>query len=171
MPAQAADQQYQRKMVQLTLPDVVLVNQDGEKVRLRSLLESETPVVVDFIYATCTTICPILSAGFTNLQRKAGAARERFHLVSVTIDPENDTPAIMKEYLARYRAQPGWDFLTGSRADINQVMNSFDAYFPAKMSHRPIYFIRTSTPGQWLRLDGMIDGQSLLAEVERTVNK
>lgn len=167
----AEEQPYQSRLVNLTLPDVVLVNQDGDKIRLKSLLESDTPVVVDFIYATCTTICPVLSAGFTNLQRKLDKDSEKIHLVSFTIDPENDTPAIMKEYLERYQARPGWDFLTGSRADINKVMYSFDAYFPFKMSHRPIYFIRTAEPGKWVRIDGMIDGKSLLKEVEMTVNK
>ena len=52
-----------------TMPDVTLVNQDGAKVKLKTLLESDEPVIVDFIFGTCTTICPVLSAGYANLQR------------------------------------------------------------------------------------------------------
>jgi protein SCO1/2 len=162
---------YQSTLVNLNIPDVVLVNQEGEKVRLKPYLESSKAVVVDFVYATCTTICPILSAGFTNLQRQLGEDNSRVRLVSITIDPEHDTPPIMKEYLERYRAKPGWDFLTGTRADINRVMKGFDAYFPEKMSHRPLYFIRAGTQGKWVRIEGLVDGQSLLKEIDETVNK
>ena len=63
---------YTRSIHEYTPPDVVLINQDGERVRLKELLETDQPVVVDFIYGTCTTICPILSAGYTHLQRKLG---------------------------------------------------------------------------------------------------
>ncbi len=113
---------YQRTIENYVIPDVVLTNQDGQKVRFKQLLESDKPVAVDFIYATCTTICPILSAGYANLQRKLGADSDKVHLVSITIDPENDTPALLKKYLTQYSAKPGWDFLTGSRNDINRVM-------------------------------------------------
>lgn len=107
---------------------MTLVNQEGKSVRLKSLLESGKPVVVDFIFGTCTTISPVLSACFSNLQSKLGDDSQKVHLVSISIDPENDTPKVMREYLTRYRANPGWDFLTGSREDIDTVMKSFNAY-------------------------------------------
>lgn len=166
-PVGAAEVPYQRSLESLTMPDVVLVNQRGEKVRLKTLVESGKPVVVDFVYATCTTICPILSAGFTNLQRKLGADSTRFQLISFTIDPENDNPKVMLEYLERYQARPGWDFLTGSRADINKVMAAFGAFFPNKMAHRPLNFILTREKGKWVKLDGMIGGRDLLNELEK----
>lgn len=165
--AVAAEAPYKRTVESLSMPDVVLVNQKGEKVRFKTLVESGKPVVVDFIYATCTTICPILSAGFTNLQRKQGQDSAKFQLISITIDPENDSPPVLTEYLERYQARPGWDFLTGSRADINKVMNSFGAFFPNKMAHRPYNFIRTSDQGKWVKLDGMIGGRDLLNEIEK----
>ncbi|MEW6429556.1 MAG: SCO family protein [Thermodesulfobacteriota bacterium] len=164
----AAAAKYQRSEQTVTLPDVVLVNQDNEKIPLRSLAESDEVVVVDFIYATCTTICPILSAGFANLQRRHNSESVKVRLVSITIDPENDGPKQLKEYLGRYGAKPGWDFLTGSRADINAVMAAFDAYFPSKMAHQPLNFIRTADRKTWVRLDGLIGGRDLLQELETT---
>lgn len=158
---------YQRTVEQYALPDVVLVNQDGEKIRFKKLLESEQPVVVDFIYGTCTTICPILSAGYANLQRKLGADSTKVRLISITIDPENDTPAILKEYLARYQAKPGWDFLTGSRRDIDRVMSAFDAYFRDKMDHKPLTFIRSPKDGSWIRLYGLLSGIDFLDEYKK----
>lgn len=167
----AADTSYKRSVEKYIVPDVTLINQDGDKVRLKSLLETDHPVVVDFIYGTCTTICPVLSAGFLNLQRKVAASGGKVKLISITIDPENDTPMIMKEYLQRYRAQPGWDFLTGSRADIDTVMRAFDAYIPDKMSHYPINLIRSPKDGSWVRLFGIMSGKEFLAEYQQVPGK
>lgn len=158
---------YERSEVAYTVPDVVLVNQDGERVRFKALLESEAPVIVDFIYGTCTTICPVMSAGFANLQKRLGEQSDQVRLVSISIDPENDTPEIMKQYLERYRAKPGWDFLTGSRRDIEQVMHAFDAYFRNKMDHQPLNFIRSTKPGEWIRLYGIMSGKTFFAECEK----
>jgi len=160
----AGDKKYKSSTESYTVPDVVLVNQEGSKVRFKKYIETDKPVILDFIYGTCTTICPVLSAGYSNLQKKLGPDIQKVRLVSITIDPENDTPKIMKEYLARYRARPGWDFLTGSRGDIDLVMRSFDAYIPDKMSHYQLTLIRSPKTGQWTRIKELISGSDLLAE-------
>ena len=70
--AGAADRKYQKSVENYTMPDVVLVNQKGEKVPFKRYIETDQPVVLDFIYGTCTTICPVLSANYINLQKKLG---------------------------------------------------------------------------------------------------
>lgn len=161
----AAAANYKRSEMKTTVPDVVLLDQDNKKVPLRALLQGNGPLVLDFIYASCTTVCPILSAGYANLQTKLGPDSD-IRLVSISIDPENDTPEVMKKHLARYQARPGWTFLTGSRKDINNVLDAFDAYFADKMWHQPLNFVRTTEEGKWIRLDGMIGGSDLLHEIE-----
>jgi len=148
-------------------PNVTLIDQDGVRVGFRELLLSDKPVFVDFIYATCTTICPVLSAGYTSIQRKLGDDLDRVTLVSITIDPENDGPEELTAYLHKYRAKPGWEFLTGTRADIDAVMRAFDAYIPDKMSHRPLIFIRTPSDGSWVKLYGFAGSADLMAELTR----
>ena len=160
----AADKKYPRSIESYTVPDVILVNQDGKKVPFKNYIETDQPVVLDFIYATCTTICPVLSASFVNLQNKLGPDAPKARLVSITIDPEHDSPKIMKEYLKRYRAKPGWDFLTGSRADIDRVMKAFNAYIPDKMSHYQLTLIRPPRDGKWIRIKELISGADLLEE-------
>jgi protein SCO1/2 len=169
--AQAESKSYKRSVERYTIPDIVLVNQDGKKVRLQSILKGDTPVVVDFIYGTCTTICPVLSAGFLNLQNKLAATGGTVRLVSITIDPENDSPKVMKAYLKRFRAKPGWDFLTGSRADIDTVMKAFNAYIPDKMSHYPLNMIRSPKDGTWVRLFGLLSSREFLAEYQSVAGK
>ena len=166
-PAGAEVQRYKRTVERYSIPDLTLINQDGKKVRIAQLLDSDQPVIVDFIYGTCTTICPVLSAGFVNLQRKLGPTGQKVRLISITIDPEHDSPKVLKDYLKRYRAQPGWDFLTGSRADIDTVMKAFNAYIPDKMSHYPINLIRVPGDGSWVRLFGLLSSREFLEEYRR----
>lgn len=157
---------YNKSIESYKAPDVVLVNQDGTKVPFKRYIETDKPVILDFIYGTCTTICPVLSAGYASLQKKLGPDVQKVRMVSVTIDPENDTPKVMKEYLKRYRAKPGWDFLTGSRADIDKVMYAFDAYIPDKMSHYQLTLIRSPKDGRWTRIKELISGSDLLNELK-----
>lgn len=163
----AAGPEYKRTIENYSIPDVTLVNQHGEKIHLQSYLASDSLVVVDFIFGTCTTICPVLSAGFANLQKKLGADTHKVRLVSITIDPENDTPKVMLEYLKRYRAKPGWDFLTGSRRDIDRVMKAFDAYIVNKMDHYPLNLIRTPADGKWVRLFGLMSSAEFMNECQK----
>jgi len=169
--ADAAETKYRRTIENYTMPDVVLVNQNGEKVPLKTYLQSDKPVVVEFIFGTCTTICPILSAGYVNLQQKMGVDTQKVTLVSISIDPEHDTPKVMKEYLKKYRAKPGWDFLTGSRADIDKVMHAFNAYIPNKMSHFPLTLIRSPSDGKWIRIFGLMSSSEFILEFNKVSSK
>ena len=166
--ASAEKKTYQRTIEKYLLPDVTLINQDGKKVRLKSLLESDKPVIVDFIFGTCTTICPVLSAGYVNLQNRLGADSHKVHLVSISIDPENDTPKVMREYLKRYKAKPGWDFFTGSRKDIDAVMRGFNAYIPNKMSHYALTLIHMPHEDKWIRIYGILSSSEFLAETQKS---
>jgi protein SCO1/2 len=167
----AEEKGYTRSVEKYAVPDVVLVNQNGAKVRLKDLLQTDKPVVLDFIFGTCTTICPILSAGYVNLQHKLGPDSQAVRLVSISIDPEHDTPKVLKEYLKRYRAKQGWDFLTGSREDIDKVMTAFGAYIQNKMSHYPLTLIRSPQDGTWIRLFGLMSTAEFMNEVQKVKNK
>lgn len=158
---------YQRTVENYQIPDVTLTNQDGEDVKLTDLVNQNQPVLIDFIYATCTTICPVLSAGYSHLQRKLGDHSETVKLLSFSIDPEHDRPQVLTEYLQRYQAKPGWDFLTGSRKDIETVMHAFDAYVSNKMSHYPLTLIKVPGKEQWVRLYGLVGTKALTREIEQ----
>ncbi len=167
-----AGQKYTRNEVDYKIPSVYLYNQDGKKIKLDDFLEkSDKVVIVDFIYATCTTICPVLSAGFTNFQKKSGMPTTDVRLVSFSIDPENDTPEVMKEYLDKYGAKEGWDFLTGSREDIDKVMRAFNAYVPDKMNHMPLSFYKGPGKDKWVRIYGLIGISDMLKEYKGVLGK
>lgn len=161
---------YKKTIERYNVPDVTLINQDGKRVQFKSLMANPTPVVVDFIFGTCTTICPVLSAGYVNLQNKLGENSSKMRLISISIDPENDSPKVMKEYLKRYKAKPGWDFLTGSREDIDKVMKAFNAYIPNKMYHYPLTLIHSSGNDSWVRIFGLISTSEFYDECKKVNN-
>lgn len=156
--------EYLRTEESYNIPNVSLLNQEGRKIKLRSLLSSGKPVIIDFIFTTCTTICPILSAGFSSIRDELGESASKVQLVSISIDPEHDRPEQMKEYLSRFNSGEGWDFLTGSREDITLVLKAFDAYIADKMSHRPLYILRGPHSDRWVRINGLIGKKDLMRE-------
>jgi protein SCO1/2 len=166
-PSAQAAGKYTRTVADYTMPDVTLIDQTGAKVKFRELIASDKTILVDFVFATCTTICPVLSAGFSNFQKKYEGDPSSYRLISITIDPENDTPEIMADYLKRYGARPGWLFLTGTRKDIDAVMHAFDAYVPDKMSHIPVTLLKAPGKAKWVRLFGLLGTADLLSEVKQ----
>jgi len=170
VPCAAETEKFTREVVTVDVPDVTVIDQEGDEIELRQVLLGDQPVFVEFIFATCTTICPVLSAGFSSMQRKLGDDRGRVHLVSFTIDPEHDGPEELRKYLERYGARSGWSFYTGSREDMNAVMRGFDAYVADKMSHQPLTFIRSPVDGTWVRLFGFAGSRDLLEELGRAEN-
>ncbi len=108
---------------------------------------------------------------FAHLQKKLGEDLDKVRLVSISIDPDNDTPEILKEHLQKYGAQPGWDALTGKRENIIQVLKSFDAYVANKMDHFPLTILHAPGEKQWVRLYGLLSASDLRKEYEQLMKK
>ncbi len=107
-------------------PAFVLLNQEGN--RFDSTTLRGKVVVLNFIFTTCTDVCPLFTANFAQLQRtlKNEPAGNVF-LVSITTDPEVDSPKVLKSYAQRYGADfQNWAFLTGSESQLKQVWKGFD---------------------------------------------
>ena len=155
---------YRRTVVRYELPDVTLVDQDGARVKLPQALAADKPVLLSFFFSTCTTICPVLSAGVSALIEKLGAQAGEVRVVSIAIDPDHDTPEVLRAYRKRFGAVPEWELLTGSRDDIVGVLKAFDAYSPDKTAHRPLHFLRPAGGDSWVRIDGPIGASDLMAE-------
>jgi protein SCO1/2 len=154
---------YDRSEHLYAIPKVTLTDQAGRAVRLDELLNLREPVVLQFIFTTCTTICPILSATLHTASKELKGAR----LVSITIDPEHDTPARLAAYADQIGASSRWTFLTGSAEDIAAVQRAFDADVATKMSHLPLTLLRGHAARSWVRLDGLSTAAELVAEYRR----
>jgi protein SCO1/2 len=165
----AAQEGYKKLVASYDIPDVTLTGTDGSRVRLREALAPGKPVMLNFIFTTCTTICPIITAVTSSARENLGADKNKIRAVSITIDPEYDTPAVMNEYAKRFSADPGWLFLTGNLPDIVKVQRAFDAYRGNKMNHAPLTFLRASGGGQWTRLDGIMSAEELEREAKAII--
>ncbi len=157
--------QTTRSAVSYTIPDVPLVRDDGKAVRLPQELNDGRPVVLSFVYTSCTTVCPVTSATLADLQRRLGAARDSVHLVSITIDPEFDTPARLREYAKQFGAGPEWQHYTGTLTASQTAQRAFDVYRGDKMNHSPATLVRATPGAQWVRIDGFATAEQLLAEL------
>jgi protein SCO1/2 len=159
---------YQRSSASYTIPDVRLVDTDGAQVALRDGLGGDEPVMLNFIFTSCTAICPVMSATFMQVQEALGDERRKVRMVSISIDPENDTPAKLKEYAGRFHAGSQWRMLTGSVEDSIEVQRAFDAYRGGKMNHAPVTFLRAGGHDKsWVRLDGLVSASDIVQEYRK----
>ena len=144
--------------------DITLVDQDGRPVRLAALLAEPRPVVMQFIFTSCATICPVLSAGIASAQDELLRRAPDALILSISIDPTYDTPARLKAYAARYHASGNWRFLTGPEPMIRRTIAAFDALLRSdnKMYHRPYTYFRDRA-GNWVRFDRLLSRQRMIA--------
>jgi protein SCO1 len=140
----------------LDIPDVPVVDQDGKAVRFYSDLVKDRVVAVNFVFTTCTTICPPMGANFAKLQKLLGdrAGRE-VHLISVSVDPTTDTPERMKAWAQKFGAGPGWTLVTGDRDEITRLLKSLGVYTANISDHSPLVLLGNDARHQWTRAYGL----------------
>jgi protein SCO1/2 len=153
-----------RSVAQYAIPKVTLVRDDGKAVDLSAELDDGRPVVLNFIYTSCTTICPLSSQVFEQFQGELGGDAGSVHLVSISIDPEQDTPSRLRAYAAQFHAMRGWDHYSGAMNSIVAVQTAFNAYRGDKMSHTPLTMLRAGPGKPWVRLDGFARADDLMNE-------
>ncbi|MEJ8834846.1 SCO family protein [Ramlibacter sp. AN1133] len=154
--------------VRIKLPDTVLTDQHGRTARFKSDTVGDRLVLVTFIYTTCTTVCPPLSALFADLQQRLGdrVGRE-VALVSVTVDPVRDTPLRLKAYAAQYQAGPGWSFLGGSKQAVDEVLTALGVYTPNFADHPSVVLVGDPRSGEWTRFFGFPGSDQIMARVRQ----
>ncbi len=158
-----------RTTAEYELPRVDMVRDDGKTVAFPDELDDGRVVVLDFVFTHCTTICPVMSGTFSQLQDKLGADRGTVHMVSISIDPEEDRPARLAEYGKKLHAGPQWRQYTGTTQASVALQKAFDAYRGDKMNHTPLTLLR-GKPGQpWVRIDGFASADELANEVHALV--
>jgi protein SCO1/2 len=154
-----------RSQAHYAIPDVDVVRDDGKTVHLRDELADGSPVALNFIFTTCTTICPVMSSVFSQLQEKLERAGEKVRLVSISIDPEQDTPARLAEYAKKFKAGPEWRHYTGTTQTSIAIQRAFAAYRGDKMNHTPVTFLRAAHGDGWARIDGFASSDDLIAQL------
>lgn len=150
--------------------EIPLVDQDGQTRRLYSDLLRGKVVVIDFMFTSCTGACPIMSTNLAKIQDWLGdrLGKDVF-LLSVSVDPVNDTPAKLKEYAARFKARPGWYFLTGSKENVDAALRKLGNYVETPEAHQNLFIIGNERSGLWKKAFGLAQPDALIPIVQSVV--
>ena len=135
-------------------PNPQLVTQDGDIVRFFDDLIEDKIVAINFIYTSCPDTCPLETAQLMRVQNILGDRLGRdIHFYSITIDPEHDTPEVLKEYRARFGAK--WTFLTGAENDIIDLRRKLGLYVEeiqdGSNNHNVNMIIGNQATGRWMK--------------------
>jgi protein SCO1/2 len=151
--------------------DVALIDQDGRERRLYSDLMKGKSMVIDVMFTECTGVCPLLSQKMEQIQAALGdRVGKDVHLLSISVDPKNDTPTRLKEYATRYHAKPGWYFLTGSKENIDEALRKLGQYVEQREAHQNLILIGNDRTGLWKKALGLAAPAELIPIVESVVN-
>jgi len=148
-------------------PNVPLTTQDGKVVRFYDDLLKGKSVAVNLIYTRCSASCPLETAKMTQVQRILGdRVGKDIFFYSISIDPKNDTPEVMKAYMQKYHIGPGWLFLTGKEEDIKLISGKLGLSSLTDLSnrdgHMPSLMIGNEPSGRWMR-NSAVDNPRFLA--------
>jgi protein SCO1/2 len=160
-----------RAEAEYRIPALALVRQDGKKVTLPGELDDGRPVILNFMYTSCTAICPVTSQVFAQVQEKLAAEKDKLHMLSISIDPEYDTPARLDSYAKKLGAGSQWNFYTGTPEASVNAQKAFDAYRGDKMNHVPVTYLRAAPGKPWVRLDGLRSPDDIVKEYLGLVGK
>lgn len=154
-------------MRQYAVPAVRLVRDDGKVVSLPDEMNDGRPVLLQFVFTTCTSFCPLLSSTFAQFERRLGAEAGKVHLMSISIDPEQDTPARLHEYAQKFHAGREWQHYTGTLEASVTAQRAFDVYRGSKMSHNAVTLMRAAPGKPWLRIEGFVKPDDLVRDYRK----
>ncbi len=151
--------------------DVVLLNQNGERMRFYSDLLQNKVVIIDSFFATCQGSCLPMNRNLEKLQEALGdhVGKDVF-IISISVDPGVDTPASLKEYAKKLHARPGWYFLTGDKQNVDFALNKLGQYVNDKQDHLNIFIIGNERTGLWKKAFGLARSDELVKVVESVLN-
>jgi cytochrome oxidase Cu insertion factor (SCO1/SenC/PrrC family) len=155
----------------MNIPDTELLDQNGRKIHFYTDLVKGHTVVINFIFTTCTTICPPLTATFRRVQQEAAARGLDVQLISVSVDPTTDTPERMRDFASKFKAEPGWAFVTGDKGQIDSVLQALGVAVANKNDHTPMILIGNDTTDYWTRAYGLTSPTKIVELIDAAAKR
>ncbi len=137
------------------LPDVTVQDQNGKSLKFYSDLVKGRVVAVNFVFTTCTAICPSLTATFRRVQQQLQQNSVDAQLISISVDPTFDTPERLQAFAEKFKAETGWTFVTGDSSNIDAILKEFGVGVANKNDHTPMILIGNDEKGYWTRTYGL----------------
>lgn len=163
-PATATQAEVNVSGKSMNIPDIEVLDQDGQTRHFYSDLIKGKTVAINFIFTNCTTICPPLGATFARVQRELGD--KDVHFISVSVDPLTDTPERLKAWGAKFKAGAGWTFVTGNKPEIDQLLRALGASAARREDHTPSVVIGNDSLNVWTRTFGLAKTTQMVSLIE-----
>jgi cytochrome oxidase Cu insertion factor (SCO1/SenC/PrrC family) len=152
------------------IPNVAVYDQDGNRRNFYDDLVKGKTVAINFIFTTCTTICPPMTATFRRVQQDLAGGASHVELISVSVDPTTDTPERLHDFAAKFKAGPGWTFVTGDKAAIDSLLGALGAAVADKNDHTPMILVGNDAAGYWTRAYGLSPPATLVKVITEVSN-
>ena len=166
-----AAQQPEQSPAEKYFTDTVLINQDGEKMRLYSDLLKGKTIIINSFFATCKGSCLPLTRNLEKVQQALGnRLGEDAYIISISVDPSVDTPAALKAYAKKLNARPGWYFMTGDKENVDFALKKLGQFVDNKENHMNIFIIGNERTGLWKKAFGLAKIEELMKVVDSVLN-
>jgi len=151
--------------------DTVLVNQDGKQMRFYTDLLKDKVVIINTFFTTCTSVCPPMAKAIERIQGLLGDRMNKdVHIISVSVDPETDTPPRLKDFGRKFNAKPGWYLVSGKKPNVEFVLRKLGQFVETKDDHSTILIIGNLRTGLWKKAMGLAKVDDLFKIVESVLN-
>jgi protein SCO1/2 len=158
------------------LPNVVFQSDDGRSMRFYDDLVKGRVVLINFMFTTCRRACPGTTANLKKVRRALGDhVGNDVVMLSISLDPEHDTPEVLHEYARLYGVGPGWYFLSGRREDVERLRRTLGAYDlnpeidADRTRHAGLVVLGNEPMGRWSAVSGLARPRQIVEAVERVM--
>ena len=155
----------------IKIPNARVLDQNGKELNFYDDLIKGKSVAINFIFTTCTTICPPLTATFRRVQQEARERNIDVQLISISVDPTVDTPERLRDFAQKFKAEPGWTFVTGDKANVDSVLQALGAAVANKNDHTPMIVIGNDATDRWTRTYGLSSPATIVGLIEASSKK
>lgn len=171
LPAEAGREGRTAEDARKYFTDTKLINQDGKVMRFYSDLLQGRSIVIDTFFTTCTGVCPLLNQRMARIQSWLGDRLGKdVVLVSISVDPEHDTPPRLLQYAQRFKARPGWYFLTGPKPNVDIVLRKLGHLVSGPDDHNTILLVGNDRTELWKKAQGVAASDDVIKVVQSVVD-
>lgn len=154
-----------------SLPDVQLISMLEKKSTLKNEIEVDSPIIINFVFTTCSTICSVQTLILSQAKQLFDASIQNTKILTFSIDPDNDTPAQLRKFSNSFNVDKGWMFYTGTFDAMLHVQKIFSVYRGSKANHPPIIFMRKNKSAPWVRVEGFPKPQEIITQLHSLPSK
>ena len=167
-PAVASEPSLQAaERLRSIVPDVPVVDQTGRRLRFYDDLVRGHTVAINLVFTHCERICPAQGRQFALLRK---VIPKNVRLISISLDPERDTPARLRKWQSSFGKPGGWTLVTGRKAEINRLVAALTGDIARPSDHTPLVFIGDDSTGSWIRANGLGGTDAMKRQIEEAAH-